>query len=79
MLGVAVFWMGWDLVFSGSSQDGVVDGSLLYMQGRSSLTYGAVGGLGEQFDWHRNRSRPFIMRFEDFFVFILQILNVVTL
>jgi hypothetical protein len=80
LLSWVLFWMGWDLIFSGlSAEVGGLDQALFYIQARVGCTYDAVGGGGDQFDWHKDRGRPFVMRFEDFFVFILQLLNVISI
>lgn len=50
-----------------------------YLQPKTSLTYDQHLNLQDQFDWHKDRSHPFVMRFEDLFVFFLQLLNLFSL
>lgn len=72
--------MGWDLVLAGmSSANWFCDVKAFYLQPKTALTYDGILGVQDQFDWHRDRVQPHVMRFEDLFVFFLQLFNIVSL
>lgn len=52
---------------------------LLYAHSPSSLTYNAISNNGDQFDWHKEQVRPFMVRFEVFYLFAMQLLLFVSL
>lgn len=39
-----------------------------------SLTYNAISNTADQFDWHKEQVRPFPMRFETFYLFMIQLI-----
>jgi hypothetical protein len=70
-------WMAWDFLFAGlSSYKGITEPSLFYLHSKSTLTYDSLYKVEDAFDWHKEQTRPFVMRFDDYFGFCLQLLNV---
>lgn len=77
---VNLFFISWDLILAGlTSINWFCDVQAFYLQPKTSLTYDAILGVQDQFDWHKDRVHPFAMRFEDLFVFFLQLFNVLSL
>lgn len=37
------------------------------------MTYNHTSNAGDQFDWHKEQVRPFMMRFEVFYLFAMQL------
>lgn len=69
--------MAWDFLFAGlSSYKGITEPSLFYLHSKSTLTYDSLYKAEDAFDWHKEQTRPFVMRFDDYFGFCLQLLNV---
>jgi hypothetical protein len=50
-----------------------------YLHSRSSLSYTGVYQADDLFDWHISQPQAFTFRFEDLYVFYLQLFNVVAL
>lgn len=59
-----------------SSYGGITEAQCYYLQTRSTLTHQALLGTGDTYDWHKEQTRPFVLRFEDLFGFSLQLLNI---
>ena len=81
-LGLALGWLviGWDLsINSLALLDLGAGAGLLYPHSPSSLTYNAISNNGGQFDWHKEQVRPFMVRFEVFYLFAMQLLLLVSL
>lgn len=77
LLTLNLVWMGWDFLFAGlSGYRGITEHSLAYIHARGGLTYDNLMGVGDAFDWHKEQTRPFVMRFDDLFGFSLQLLNI---
>lgn len=75
-----ILLMGWDLAFAGLSSMGwFTDIQPFYLQSKSTLTQDHYLNVQDQYDWHRDRVTPFVMRFEDLFVFFLQLFNLASL
>lgn len=73
----SLFLMGWDFAFA--SMSGVNWQQFdkgFYSRPKTSLTYDGFFNLTDQFDWHREKAYPFVMRFEDLYLFYFQLLNV---
>lgn len=80
LLAVGVFFVGWDLAFSSmSAVFQIGEPHSFYLQPKTTLTYDNFYAVEDQFDWHRDRQHPFVMRFEDLYMFFLQLLNLLTL
>ena len=47
-----------------------------YINSKTSLTYDNVLNSNDQFDWHRETSNFFIFRFEDLYVYSIQLLSI---
>lgn len=74
ILGTAAAVLLWDTVLSGLHEfSKSVDPSVFYLQAKTTLTYDQAWGAADQFEWHKERVRPFVMRFEDMTVFFLQL------
>lgn len=77
---VNLFLMGWDFIFAGlSGANWQKLTTTFYNQPKTSLTYDVFFNLTDQFDWHREKAYPFVMRFEDLYQFYFQLLNILTL
>jgi len=46
---------------------------LLYAHGSSTLTYNSTSNTTDQFDWHKEQTRAFAVRFEVFYLFAMQL------
>lgn len=62
-----------------SSANWFCDTLPFYLQPKTALTYDHFLNVQDQFDWHRDRVVPHVLRFEDLFVFFLQIFNLMSL
>jgi hypothetical protein len=72
--------LSWDLLCAGLSSLGTLGSAeVFYLQSRSALTYDHQVGAADQFEWHCERARPFAMRFEDLYVFVVQLFNCLSL
>lgn len=70
----------WDFFFS--SMTSVLfwnNFKIFYLQSKSSLTYDNMLYVLDQFDWHKSNSSFFIFRFEDLYIYIIQVLTVFSL
>lgn len=79
---IALAWLlvGWDLSINSLSLIDVTGGAdLLYSHSPTSLTYNAISNNGDQFDWHKEQTRPFMVRFEAFYLFAMQLFLFVSL
>lgn len=75
-IGLALGWLvvGWDLSINSLSLLDVGGGSaLLYPHSPSPLTYNSISNNPDQFDWHKEQIRPFMVRFEVFYLFAMQL------
>ncbi len=81
-VGLVLAWLlvGWDLsINSLSILDAGSGAELLYPHSPSSLTYNSISNNADQFDWHKEQIRPFMVRFEAFYLFAMQLFLFVTL
>jgi len=81
-VGIATAWLvvGWDLSINSLSLINVTGGAeLLYSHSPTSLTYNAISNNADQFDWHKEQTRPFMVRFEVFYLFAMQLFLFVSL
>lgn len=81
-VGLVLAWLvvGWDLSINSLSLLDIGSGAeLLYPHSPSSLTYNATSNTTDQFDWHKEQVRPFMVRFEAFYLFAMQLFLFVTL
>lgn len=68
-VGLALAWLtvGWDLSINSLSLLDIGGGAeLLYSHSPSSMTYNSISNNADQFDWHKEQIRPFMVRFEVF-------------
>jgi len=75
-IGLALGWLvvGWDISINSLSLLDMGGGSaLLYSNSPSSLTYNSISNSQDQFDWHKEQIRPFMVRFEVFYLFAMQL------
>jgi hypothetical protein len=76
-LGLILAWLtvGWDLSINSLSLIDPTGGAqLLLSHTPSALTYNAISNTADQFDWHKEQTRPFMVRFETFYLFTMQLL-----
>jgi hypothetical protein len=52
------------------------EAEVFYLQPKTALTYDRALGLGDQFEWHRERGWPYSLRFEELYFFFFQLLLV---
>lgn len=79
-LGLAWLVVGWDLSINSLSLLEIGGGAdLLYSHSPSSLTYNSISNNTDQFDWHKEQVRPFMVRFEVFYLFAMQLFLFVSL
>lgn len=81
-IGLALSWLvvGWDLSINSLSLLDIGGGSsLLYAHSPTSLTYNSISNNIDQFDWHKEQVRPFMVRFEAFYLFAMQLFLFLTL
>jgi hypothetical protein len=75
-IGLALSWLvvGWDLSINSLSLLDIGSGAnLLYPHSHTSLTYNSISNNVDQFDWHKEQVRPFMVRFEAFYLFAMQL------
>jgi len=61
---------GWDfLVSSMSSMSSWYQNDVFYLQPKTALTYDRGLLINDQFEWHRERTWPYAMHFEDLYFF----------
>lgn len=66
--------LGWDLATNSLSLFSLSQGEALNLAHTPvSLTYNAISNTSDQFDWHKEQIRPFPMRFETFYLFLIQL------
>lgn len=66
--------VGWDLATNSLSLFSLSQAEALDLAHTpSSLTYNAISNTADQFDWHKEQTRPFPMRFETFYLFLIQL------
>jgi hypothetical protein len=81
-VGLALAWLtvGWDLSINSLSLLDIGGGAeLLYSHSPSSMTYNSISNNADQFDWHKEQVRPFMVRFEVFYLFAMQLFLFVSL
>lgn len=72
--------VGWDLSINSLSLLDVTNGAeLLYAHSPSTLTYNSTSNTPDQFDWHKEQTRAFMVRFEVFYLFAMQLFLFVSL
>ena len=72
--------VGWDLAINSLSLFSLSQAEALNLAHTpSTLTYNAVSNTSDQFDWHKEQVRPFPMRFETFYLFMIQFVSLLTL
>ncbi len=68
---------GWDfLVSSLSSLSFWFQNEVFYLQPKTALTYDRGLMISDQFEWHRERTWPFSLHFEDLYFFFFQLMLV---
>jgi hypothetical protein len=50
-----------------------------YLQTKGSLSYNMAHMLEDSYDWHISQPQSFVLRFEDLYLFYLQLFNIVAL
>lgn len=66
--------VGWDLATNSLSLFSLSQAEALNMAHTpSTLTYNSISNTADQFDWHKEQTRPFPMRFETFYLFMIQL------
>jgi len=71
------FLTGWDfLVSSLSSLSFWFQNEVFYLQPKTTLTYDRGLMISDQFEWHRERTWPFSLHFEDLYFFLFQLMLV---
>jgi hypothetical protein len=81
-VGLVFAWLvlGWDLSINSLSLLDMGEGAeLLYSHSPSSLTYNSISNNADQFDWHKEQTRPFMVRFEVFYLFAMQLFLFISL
>jgi hypothetical protein len=74
---VIFFLASWDfLLASMSSLSFWYQNDIFYLQPKTALTYDRGLMVADQFEWHRERTWPFSLHFEDLYFFFLQLLFV---
>jgi hypothetical protein len=69
------FLTGWDfLVSSFSSLSFWFQNEVFYLQPKTALTYDRGLMINDQFEWHRERTWPFSLHFEDLYFFFFQLM-----
>lgn len=76
LAGLANAWVsvGWDLATNSLSLFSLSQAETLNLAHTpTSLTYNSISNTADQFDWHKEQTRPFPMRFETFYLFMIQL------
>jgi hypothetical protein len=69
------FLTGWDFLMSSfSSLSSWLQNEVFYLQPKTALTYDRGLLINDQFEWHRERTWPFSLHFEDLYFFFFQLL-----
>jgi hypothetical protein len=69
--------LAWDfLIASFSSIVEWEQAEVFYLQPRTGWTYNRALRVADQFEWHRERTSPYSLKFEDLYFFFLQLLLV---
>lgn len=77
---VNIFFMSWDLISTGmTSVNWFCECEEFYLQPKTLLTQNHYTNVQDQYDWHREKSYPFVMKFEDLLFFYIQVFNLLTL
>jgi hypothetical protein len=72
--------VGWDLATNSLSLFSLSQGAPLNLAHTPvSLTYNAISNTSDQFDWHKEQVRPFPMRFETLYLFMVQLVFLLSL
>ena len=80
LLIINIIVMLWDFLFSSLTNTLFWDNAKqYYIQSRSSLTYDNSLFITDQFDWHRGKTSFFIIRFEDLYLFFIQLFSITSL
>ncbi len=82
LIALANAWVtvGWDLAVNSLSLFSLSQGEALHLAHTpSSLTYNAISNTTDQFDWHKEQVRPFPMRFETLYLFLIQLVFMLSL
>lgn len=80
ILVISLFFMLWDFLFSSLTNQLFWNNfKQYYIQAKSSLTYNNMLLANDQFDWHREQTNFFVIRFEDLYIFFIQLINLVCL
>jgi hypothetical protein len=67
--------LGWDLAINGlSSFSSWEESEVFYQQPSAAWTYDRALNSGDLFEWHRERTWPYSIRFEDLYFFFFQLL-----
>lgn len=75
-----IFYMSWDLVVNGlTGVNSFTNVGEFYLQPKTLLTQDQYLNVADQFDWHREKTQPFVMHFEDLLFFFIQVFNILTL
>ena len=73
----AALALAWDLAVTGLAGGASwEEAEIFYLQPKSALTYDRALGVGDLFEWHRERGWPYSVRFEDLYFFFFQLLLV---
>lgn len=77
---INIIFIGWDLVFASlTSANWFCDSDSFYIQTKSAITQDHYLNVQDQYDWHKDKMHPFVMRFEDLYMFFLQLFNLLSL
>lgn len=72
--------VGWDLATNSLSLFNLDQARALSLAHTpNSLTYNSVASASDQFDWHKEQTRPFMMRFETLYLFCIQLVFFISL
>ena len=77
LVGLSNAWVavGWDLATNSLSLFSLSQAEALNLAHTpTSLTYNSISNTADQFDWHKEQVRPFPMRFETFYLFMIQLI-----
>lgn len=80
ILTLNILMLLWDFLFT--SMSGCLffsNPKEYYTHGRSSLTYDMTAQTSDAYDWHKSQPQSFVFRFEDLYLFFLQLFNIIAL
>jgi len=80
VLAASLLVLMWDFLFASmTSCQFNANPKQYYAHNRSSISYSMTAQVVQGYDWHTSRPETFVMRFEDLYLFFLQLCNIAAL